>query len=211
MALGVLQRSAALALICLATCGHQPPMALDNIRASPAASLVVARSGTRPLWSMAASLLGRLPLRLVPIGQTPGSDIFQSALGCSVLGCPSTQLRWPLYVLILILTNARLRRSAAQALGLPTSRAWTRPLWCSTLVLSHPCPSVLFGDQLLWRPETRRSAAISRLWHSASPGLTGGSLRPVICARPLRHSGAWPLGPRLLQSTAAPGLRRVGS
>jgi hypothetical protein len=119
MALGVLQRSAALALSCLPTCGHQPPMALDNIRASPAASLVVARSGTRPLWSMAASLLGRLPLRLVPIGQTPGSDIFQSALGCSVLGCPSTQLRWPLYVLILILTDARLRHSAAPALGLP--------------------------------------------------------------------------------------------
>ena len=94
-------------------------MALDDIRASPAASLVLARSGPRPLWSMAASLLGCLPFGLVALDQAPGSDIFQSALGCSVLGCPSTQLRWPLYVLILILTDARLRRSAAQALGLP--------------------------------------------------------------------------------------------
>ena len=119
----LLQRSAALALSYLATYGHQSPMALDNTRASPAASLVLARSGPRPLWSMAASLLGCLSLGLVPLDQAPSSDIFQSALGCSVLGCPSTQLRWPLYVFILILTDARLRRSAAQALGLPTSRA----------------------------------------------------------------------------------------
>ena len=108
----------ALVLSTLATYGYQSPMALDNIWASPAASLVLARSGPRPLWSMAASLLGCLPLGLVPLDQAPGSDIFQSALGCSVLGCPSTQLRWPLYVLILILTDARLRRSAAPALGL---------------------------------------------------------------------------------------------
>ena len=153
VALGVLQRSAALALNCLATCGHHP------------------------------------------IGQAPGSDIFQSALGCSVLGCPSTQLRWPLYVLILILTNARLRRSAAQALGLPTSRAWTRPLWCSTLALSRPYPSVLSGDQLLWRP----ASGTRHLQHSPA----------VLCAQSLPALDR--SGLQLLRSSAAPVLGRVGS
>ncbi len=145
---------------------------------------------------MAASLLGCLPLGLVPLDQAPVSDIFQSALGCSVLGCPSTQLRWPLYVLILILTDARLRRSAAQALGLPTSRAWTRPLWCSTLTLSRPCPSVLSGDHLLWRPTTRRSAASGTRRLQVSPAVLCARSLPALDRsglRPLRSSAAQPL------------------
>ena len=41
-----------------------------------------------------ASLLIRVPLGSAPIDRAPGLDLFRSALGCSVLGCPSTQLRW---------------------------------------------------------------------------------------------------------------------
>jgi len=67
------------ALICLATCDHQPPMALGTIRASPAASLVLVRSGPQPLWSMAASLLARLPLGLVPINKAPGRLAFSTS------------------------------------------------------------------------------------------------------------------------------------